>query len=203
MIFNFPPFSIAFFIGGALALFFASFYWKRDPAPGVLLFILFLLFCGLWTLTSGLESGAATTSAKFFWSKVEYIGASFSGVFWLSFILDYTGSRWWRRFPVVLIWLYPLATVLLTWTNDLHHLVWSGYRISSVSPYFFLTYEHGPWFWIMVVFIYLLFIYGMVVLWRFFYYKSGVFRWQIAMLTIGTLIPLIGGIVYLLGLSPI
>ena len=203
MAFNFPTFSIAFFVSGALALFFASFYWKRSPAPGALLFALFLLFCGIWTLASGIESGATTTSAKFFWSKVEYVGAACSGVFWLSFTLDYTGSRWWRRFPVVLLWLFPLATVILTWTNDLHHLVWSGSHPASVSPYFFLIYEHGPWFWIMVASMYLFFIYGMIVLWRFIYHKPGIFRWQMAMLTIGTLIPLAGSIVYLLGLSPI
>jgi PAS domain S-box-containing protein len=203
MAFNFPPFSIAFFIGGALALFFASFYWRRYPAPGALLFTLFLLFGALWTLASGVESGADTISAKFFWSKVEFIGAATSGMFWLCFTFDYTGSRWWRRFPAVLLWLFPLATVILTWTNDLHHLVWTGSHLAAGSPYFILIYEHGPWFWVMVASMYLFFIYGMIVLWRFIYHKPGIYHWQIAMLTVGTLIPLVGSIVYLLGFSPI
>ena len=154
-------------------------------------------------MASGLESGATITSTKLFWSKVEYIGSSFAGVFWLSFALDYTGSRRWRQFPyVALLWLFPLATVILTWTNDLHHLVWTGSHPASIGSYFILIYEHGPWFWIMVIFMYLLFIYGMVILWRSVYRKPSIFRWQIAMLTIGTFIPLAGGIIYLLNLSP-
>ena len=204
MPFNFPPYSIVFFLGGALALFFASVYWKRYPAPGALQFTLFLLFCGVWTLASGLESGAAITSTKFFWSKVEYVGAAFSGLFWLTFALDYTGSRWWRRLPyIALLWLFPLVTVILTWTNDLHHLVWTGSHPAFGGSYFILIYEHGPWFWIMVTYMYLLFILGLIILWRFIYRKPGIFRWQIAMLTIGTLIPLAGSIIYLLDLTPI
>ena len=158
----------------------------------------------IWTLASGLETGAAVTATKYFWSKVEYIGATFSGVFWLSFAFRL------HRFEVVAavafapvpLWLFPLATVVLTWTNDLHHLVSAPCATVPGGSYFILIYEHGTWFWIMVAYMYLLFISGMVVLWRFIYRKPVNFRWQIAMLTIGTLIPLAGSVIYLLDLSP-
>ena len=203
MQFNFPPFAIIFFLGGALALSFAFATYLRRPAPGVVLFALFAVACCLWTFAGGLETGAADYSTKIFWSKVEAIGAVSSGALWLSFSLDYSGSDWWHR-PrnFLLLWIIPVITVIIVWTNELHHWAWTQIYPAPGSSGSILIYSHGPWFWVFVVYAYIVYFLGFGILLRFMRKKPNS-RSQIIILLIGTLIPIAGSIIYVLGLTPI
>jgi PAS domain S-box-containing protein len=66
-----------------------------------------------------------------------------------------------------------------------------------------LIWEHGWLFWLFWSCQYIAFFYGIYLLWRFVFHKRGVYRRQFALLLTGTVLPLIGNIVYVFGFSPV
>jgi PAS domain S-box-containing protein len=204
MAFDFPLYSIVFFLGGILALSFLAVYWRRHAAPGALPFSLFMLTCAVWVIASGLELGAVTLTDKVFWTRCEYLGTVSAGVLWLSFAADYSGARWWKRFPyIVLLWIIPLITLVLAWTSDAHNLLWTRIYPATNDPHSLLVYEHGPWYFLFLAYQYLTYIVGIVILLRFMLRNTGIYRRQIVLLIIGTLIPLGGSVAYVLNFSPV
>jgi signal transduction histidine kinase len=94
------------------------------------------------------ESASATVTEKFFFSKLSYIGVVTIPVFYLLFVLRFTTlirlkdmKQGWMLFFI------PFITLIFAWTNEKHHLIWSGYSPISETTNI-LTYEHGLWFWI-------------------------------------------------------
>ena len=203
MMFHFPLFSIVFFIGAALALVLIFKIWTRRIASGSSIFVCFLLTLFIWILTNGLEAGAVDFNTKVFWGRSMYWGAVFTGVMWLIFALEYTGSKWCRR-PrnIVLLLIIPIFSLIGVWTNQWHHLYWTNIYPSPGTSGEFLVWEHGPLFWIMAIYNYVMVFSGILILVRFNRRKAGYGR-QLLIILMATLIALSGNAIYLLGLSPI
>ena len=111
--------------------------WRRRPAAGATAIAVLMLAVGEWSLATIGELLASGLAAKFFWIKVEFIGVVVIPLAWLAFTLAYTGASAWltpRRFAFMA--LIPLLTLVLVWTNDLHHLVYAAYGTSrwSIQP---------------------------------------------------------------------
>jgi diguanylate cyclase (GGDEF)-like protein/PAS domain S-box-containing protein len=204
MAFDFPPFTSVFFVGGILALFFASVTWARRPAPGALPFTIFLLGAAVWTFANAFEAGAAGLADKIFWGKVMYFGALSTGAMWFSFSLDYTGSTWWRR-PrnLAALYLVPLVSLPIIWTNQWTGWFWSEIYPSAGTSGTILIYQHGPWFWVQCAYQYALLIGGFFRLSLFMIHKSGLHRQQLITLSIATFIPIAGNALYISGHSPV
>src|SRR5271157_26525 len=121
MAFNFPPFSIAFFVAAFLALLFAIISWNRRMVPGAVPLTFFLLAIVVWTFSRSLEAGAVDFGDKVFWGKMEFLGILSSGVLWLTFSLDYVGSRWWKKpSHLFLLFIFPIVSLIIIWTNQWH-----------------------------------------------------------------------------------
>jgi PAS domain S-box-containing protein len=201
---SFPPFSIAFIIAAVMAVGYATVVSMRKPAPGVAPFIIFLLFLAEWMFARSLEAAGIDLGAKIFWGKVMQFGVVSSGVMWVIFSLSYTGSKWWRQpFNLFLLVAIPVISLIFMWTNDWHHLYWPDIYFSPGTEGTVLVWEHGPAFWVECIYNYLAMLSGIVVLWRYLLHKKGVYRTQLIVLLIGTLIPVAANIAYLMGLSPI
>jgi hypothetical protein len=135
--------------------------WRHGSVPGVRVFAIMLLASGFWSLTHLLEASVAAIEAKVFWSKVQYLGSTVVGPAWFLFTWHYRNHRQHipARYPVLLA-IIPIITVLLTWTNEAHHLIWTAiYPSSTVANS--LIYEHGLWFWIAIAYNHSLVLLGM------------------------------------------
>src|ERR1039458_5184025 len=130
MAFDFPAFSLVFFVGGILCVIFSVVTWSRRPSPGSLPFSAFMLAMSVWLFARALESGAVTFHDKTIWASVEYFGVVFVGSLWLAFASDYAGLSWWRR-PrnLALLMFLPVVSLCLVWTNPWHEWVWP-----SITP---------------------------------------------------------------------
>jgi PAS domain S-box-containing protein len=203
MLFNFPPFSIVFIIGSLIGLIFSVVILLRPPAPGKVPFTLFLIAITFWTICRTLEAGAVDYGIKVFWGKLMFLGTVNSGVMWLSFALDYTGSTWWKR-PrnLALLYLLPVATLVVIWTNQWTGWFWSDIYFSPFSS-FILMWEHNFWFWIFGVYEYLVLAIGILILWKSSLKKKKVLRRQIWTITLGMIFPIAGNIIYAFGQSPV
>ena len=197
MSFNFSLFSLTFFLGSLLALYLAFTVYLRRPAPGCIPFMLFILAVAWWTFAYALEAGAQNNADKILWGKLEYFGIVLTGLTWLCFTLDFTGQTVWRKARFIIPMLVmPLATLIAAWTNQWHGWMWSSITSPDDSSSIFLVWRHGFWFWLFTIWQYALFISGIVILIRASHNKYGDFRRQVIILAIGTLVPLVGSIMY-------
>jgi diguanylate cyclase (GGDEF)-like protein len=131
----------------------AAVVWRRRAAPGGLALFAFLLCVALWNACYALEIASAGRAAKVLWGKAEYPGVHFLAVAFFAFAVGHTGRRraWASPRRLLALSIVPAAMVLLSWTNELHHLIWS--RIPPFQPAGrVLELTHGPVFYLGVLY---------------------------------------------------
>jgi PAS domain S-box-containing protein len=204
MEYSFPLFTLAFFLGGALALLLAGLVWTRRQVPGAIPYILFMLAVAEWTFTRALEAGGIDFGVKVFWGQMMWMGAIFSGVFWLFFSLDYSGSSWWKQSRnIFFICIVPIISIVIIWTNQFHHIFWTAISVSPQSSGAILVWQHGFWFWIAIIFQYSLLTSGIIILINYALKHPGIYRHQVTYILIGLMIPIAANILFLMGITPV
>jgi PAS domain S-box-containing protein len=203
MLFNFPLFSIAFVVGGVLGLVFAVVLLFRPSAPGKLPFTIFLLAISVWTICRTFEAGGVDFATKVFWGKMMLLGTVNSGVMWFCFAQDYTGSGWWKR-PrnLALLYVIPVATLAVIWTNQWTGWMW-GRIYFSPDNNSVLVWEHNFWFYLYGTYEYVIIAVGTLMLWRSALKREGRYRRQVVTITLGIIFPVICNLIYVFGFSPI
>src|SRR5690606_14021680 len=113
------------------------------------LFAVVAAAAGVWALGNALEIAAAGLPAKVWWAKVQYVGIVTLPVAWVGFALQFTGrAKWLTRRWLVLSMVVPAATLLLVFSNEAHHLMWSALALDTAGARPTLLVAHGPWFWV-------------------------------------------------------
>jgi diguanylate cyclase (GGDEF)-like protein len=203
----FPPFDLPLtifvpglliFIAGIYALL-GAFGWQHRDVLVARVFTWLMLALGIWSLGYGLEIYSQPLPLKIFWAKVEYLGIASGPVLWLLFALAYTGQwQWltWRKLAG--LWLVPIATVILFWTNDSVHLIWKSVILIHSGELTLLDPQYGWFFWPFMAFSYACLVAGsmnaVVGAWR----APPLFRAQ-ALTTIAAVVfPLMGNVFYIL-----
>jgi hypothetical protein len=68
-------------------------------------------------------------------------------------------------------------TILLAATNELHHLIWTGFAPGPAGSNI-MIYQHGAWFWFSIVYIYTVLFIGSFLLIRAMFQPLYLFRRQ-------------------------
>lgn len=141
---------------------------------------------------------------KIFWSKLEYSGGLATPVLYLIFVLRFTGkNKFLTSGNILLLFLVPVFTWILTLTNEKHNLIWSGFSAISEKTNL-MEYYHGIWFWIgYIAYSYLLLLLSAVYLLGFIIHQAKTFRAQALVVLTGGLFPWIVSVIYLTGRSPV
>jgi hypothetical protein len=143
------PSSALLVVSAVLALVIAVVIWRRGSAPGARACALVLVAAGHWAAMAALEHAAVDPAAKIAFAKLEYAGIVSVAPLWLTFSLAYTGrAAWLTPARVTALWVVPVLTLALVWTNEWHALVWPRTAPQSPVPGAPLVYSHGPAFWI-------------------------------------------------------
>ncbi len=202
MTWHFPIYTPIFILNVVLTLWLAVLVWQRRSVPGAHVFAVMLIASSLWSFSRVMEAGVNEVWAKMFWGKFEYFGTVVVSPAWFVFTCYYSYQlkRFPRRFSVLLA-IIPLITLSLTWTNESHHLIWT--TITPTDNPEILSYGHGTWFWIAVLYNYSLLMSGIWNLLRALRASPKKYRSQAKSLLLGSFAPIIGNGLYLLGLSPI
>jgi len=187
----------------AMALVVSWFVWKRRVfIGGHLLFLLLLAIAG-YALAASLEATFVALRWKILWSTLEYIGSGFVATLFLMFAARYSGyDQWmhgWLRFAV---WSVPGAAFVLVATNALHHLVWPSFLPGPMGSHA-VIYIHGPGFYAIITALYTYVLAACALLLRSAIQPGVIRHRQSAMLLLGTFFPLVGGVSYVLGITPI
>jgi len=168
--------------------------------PGSAYFTLLMLAMGAWTAMYGLELAAVGIAGKRFWAQAQYLAIPYVPVFWLAFLLTYTGKADWlsgRRLAAGLA--IPLATSLLAITSVHQGLVLNSVRIETEGGIDILVRTFGMWFWVHTIYCYALLAAGCLLIGLSLNRTPQWYRGQRWILLLSCLIPWLGNAFYLTG----
>jgi len=163
--------------------------WSKRHTPGGKYLVGFagtafgFLLCNVSELVARTEHWTLT------WAESEHIWAAMIPLFWLLFVFDFTGHQKWTRFKVFWPLLIPgVADVILTYTNQYHHLIWTSEQFFSVGNSLAMVVRHGPLFSTFVVADFLMLLGGVAIVQREFRLGHGFYRRQLIWITIGMVV---------------
>lgn len=160
---------------------------KRQQLIQKLYMALCLAFCSWPIAMLGIRyADPGNMQALFRWDAFSYLGATFTPVIMLLIAIAFTsGKETLPRFwPLLLI--IPVLTNAVVWTNPLHHLQYRVFAVVRDEIVF------GPYIYVSGLYTYLCLIWATVILLRFgARNNSRLYRLQVAMLSLGEIIPLI------------
>jgi signal transduction histidine kinase len=200
---QFSIYSLPLLAAAAVAFSLGWYAWRRKTVPGAGYFAWLMLAVGEWALVSALEFAVQEPSSKIFWSKLSYLGIVSAPPLWALFAAHYTQHPGWlARRRGLAVWIIPLVTLLLVWSNEWHHIHWAGVSTLSPQPGSPLVYDYGPWFWVYAAYAYGMMLYGSILLGRLALRSPRPYSFQAGMLLLGAIVPWIGNFLYLSGLNP-
>ena len=166
-------------------------------------FLVLMLALAWWSLAVVMEHLSLDLPAKVFWIKMSYFGITAMPIAWLAFTLQYTDrGKWLTRRNTVTLIILPVVTLIVVWTNDLHHLMWKRIWLNtSLSPPLDAV-THNTWFWIYAAYAYSLLLLGTLCLLGLFRHSQGIYRKQVGTLLLATFVPWLGNFLYVAGVSP-
>ncbi len=124
-----------------------------------------------------------------------YIGTCFLPITFLFFGLTFAKTKIHFTKKYLLLFIIPILTLLILWTNDFHHLFYVKYGILNSETVF------GPYFPIHSLYTYALIFVGVFYLIRYSIKNTGFFSKQSVLLILGVIIPLVINIIGLFGVE--
>jgi len=193
------PLILAIFI----ALFLAARVWRHRKKPVANAFLLLMLALIWWAATAAVEHASVELAAKIFWLKMTYFGITLIPGTWLAFTLLYTNrDKWITPRNIALLTMIPAITLMMVWTNDLHHLIWKDIWLdTSLSPPVDAV-THNVWFWINSAYSYVLLLTCTLLILNLFRNSSGIYRKQAGIILAASLIPWVGNFLFIASIKP-
>lgn len=199
---EFNSYAIVLIVLGMLTLFIAAIVFRRQGAA-VHSFGHIMVGIAIWAIAYGFELASLTQEDMLFWINIEYIGISFLPALWMVFVLKFVGKdKWLKPFWLVMMFKLPVATLLLVWTNEFHHLHYKSTSVYYGGPFPLLSDEWGPWYLVHTFYFYILLAWGIYLLLVTFNKADVIFRRQIWIILISALVPWFVNLLYLLGYKP-
>ncbi len=194
-----PPLMLAAVVSGLLAWI----AWRRRPGSGVVPFVVLMVGLTEWSLASILEYSLVDVQAKLFAANLEYVGITTVPAAWLSFVLEYTGrGKWLTRRNVLLMFIEPVLTVALAFTNNYHHLFRTEIALDTSGPFPMLNIANGTAFWIHAIYSYVLLLAGNVLLIQAFVRSPQLYQGQVFTMLVGAFIPWVANALTIFKLIP-
>jgi signal transduction histidine kinase len=135
--------------------------------------------------------------------QVIFIGAACVPALWLLFSLGYSGRTAWLKSPYLrLIWLIPITTIVLEWTNPWHGLIWDSLTLSATPFGDVVIRGHGIFGWFNVIYTYVLMLIGSGIIIASAYRDRKSDYLQSILLVLGALLGITANFISFLGLGP-
>jgi len=194
------PFAIPLAAATAVCLGLLFIAGRYRNTPGVVYFILLMLSMSAWTVMYGLEVGVLGLAGKRFWALAQYLAIPYVPVFWLAFLVAYTGKgHWLTRQRIAISLVIPGITSVLAVTNTSHGLIMQAASIDAVEGFTILVRTFGGWFWIHTTYSYLLLAAGCLLIVFSLNRTPQWYQGQKIILLLSCLIPWLGNLIYLAG----
>ncbi len=182
--------------GALLACGTAIMVWRKRSTPGAIPLMLLMLVVSTWAMITWLELLAQDALWQIWWAKSEIVCMASASVLYFVFVLEYTQQdRLIIRKNILLVWIIPWITIILTLTNEQHGFIWSNYVYSSTNK--LVGGQSGPFFGFFLLYYYILRIISTtLLLWSAFRYPNQ-YRIQFRTLLVSALAPWVSNLFYL------
>lgn len=159
----------------------------------------------LWAFFYSFELASTRLEDMLLWINLEYIGISLIPAFWLLFCIHYHGGTTilHKHIHYVFLFLFPVATLIMVWTNSFHQLHYQNVAVDASGPFPMLSIEPGPWYIAHTWLFYIYLIAGMYMLLDTYRHAGGVLKKQAMVIIMAALIPWVVNLLYLLDIRPI
>ncbi len=162
-----------------------------------------MLALAVWTLAYGLELASTSLTVMLFWIKIEYLGIATIPALWLIFTIQYARRESWLTWPnLLLFFIIPALTLVLVWTNELHHLYYRSTSVDTRGSFPLLAITTGPWYKVHLTYFYLCMLAGVILLGMVFRRAASLYRLQAGIILMGALVPWVINAMYLSGIRP-
>jgi signal transduction histidine kinase len=176
---------------------------RRKSIPGAASLFWLMTGVSIWTLGYALELSMTDIRWQLVWAKIEYLGILSAPVLWLTLTISYTRKdAWLTRRNKFLLALEPVIALLIVWTNEAHSLVWSAWQQKITPVGTILDVSHGPIFYFIVAYAYLMLLAGAILLVITFSRMNTLYQRQSLIMLIGAAVPWLGNALYISGLNP-
>jgi len=132
----------------------------------------------------------------------EYLGIQIIIVSMFFMIQDFRGKPAPAPGRIALVSAIPAITVIIAFTTPFHELLYVDPAFSTISGLSILSFTKGPWYWINILVLYGVFVFGLLEFLRVIRSGTGERRSQALYLLAGSGAPFISNIIYLAGLTP-
>jgi PAS domain S-box-containing protein len=175
----------------------AIYAFRRREKSGAATFGWMMLTVAEWLVTSGFVTLSRTPDGAMFWVRARYMGLVFMVPLFLIYALRYAGfEKWLSPRRSALLFVIPVITSSVTWTDDFHHLMIQSIRFVPDGPLLGLdSVTYGAWFWVHTVYSYLLVLLSVGLLIRMAVRSLRLYRRQSIALIVGVIPPLAASVI--------
>jgi len=189
---------LPYFVSLALSLGILYYTWERRSAKGVTAFTWYMAGQALRVFGFIIELLTPDLSGKMFWDGFQWLASLLLVIAFLVFAIQYTEYK--LKHPrqlFILVLIVPAIFVIMLMTDGFHHLVYSSPRIRTDLPFPELLYEFTWVVYGYALYSYAVLFWGIGLLIQRLFRPRGLYRTQLAIITFGFLIPIIGTILTL------
>lgn len=201
--FYFNPFALISFSSFLIMMILAFLLWHKYYTAQTRFVILLFVANAIYSFFYALEISFKTIPEITWFYRCEYFGIPFLSTYYLMFTLHYSGrSKWLSKTNKLILFVIPLTTLALVFTNEYHHLFYleEGMNLSGPFP----TFEFSPsiWYFVHQGYVVLTMILSMVFLGKMLKSADPIYRQQIQFLLLAATFPFVGYLVYQLHFVP-
>jgi diguanylate cyclase (GGDEF) domain len=181
---------------------------RRANSSSVLPFALLMLASAFYSAVYSAEISLCPVELAKLMLKIEYVGAMLVPLLWYLFAVSLasnasgSGLRELGPGRIAALAALPVASIILSWTNESHHLMYSSLTWRSEHSLLIPVTARGPWFWISTAYFDLLLAAGTMLIFFRALKSEGRFRAQSLLLVAAAFLPWLGHILLLLRSSP-
>lgn len=144
--------SVYLFITVMLSVFLAAYVQSRSGSSYTRTMLFLCLAVSFYMYGYSAEISSTTFEQALFWNRFQYIGIPFVSALWFTIALMYTGRiNVRKRWLIGFIYLIPVMTFLLRFTNDWHHLYFASISYRRLGERLLLIREYGIGTYIQMV----------------------------------------------------
>ncbi|HEX6033137.1 MAG TPA: histidine kinase N-terminal 7TM domain-containing protein, partial [Anaerolineales bacterium] len=163
--------------------------WRRS-APGSFALSQLLLSMAIWSGCYATRWLDIPVAAKIFWFKIMFVGVATVPTLFLLFALGFTRNEPWltpRR--LILLSVQPSISLLLQWTNDYHHLLYSSLEALQENSSTIFELTRGPWYFVNLVYSYAIIAIGIFLMSQAALRSGPLYRSQYRLTLVASLLP--------------
>ncbi len=191
-------------VGASICSWMGVLSWRRRPAVSAILFSGLMLAVAAYAFGYTLELLSLNLEEMMWSIRIEYLGVVNVPALWLSLALFYTNhTQWMKPSRLVILWILPVVSLLVVFTNDLHHLFYTSASLDYAGPFFTLQVQRGPLYWLHPAYSFVSFFFVVFLLARRFPFTHTIYRKQVIVMLVASLLTITVASLHLAGIEPI